>query len=54
MVDLMAFCRWEACVPVHQEEGERAQVPRDWEEDPGGELCSSTLLLFTFSVLGLG
>jgi hypothetical protein len=31
-------CRWEARLPVHQQEGERTQVPRDREEDPGGEL----------------
>jgi hypothetical protein len=40
LVVLMAsldFCRWEACVPIHQEEGERSQVPRHREEDPGGE-----------------
>ena len=39
-IDLMGSldsCRWEACVPVHEEEGERAQVPRHREEDPGGE-----------------
>jgi hypothetical protein len=34
-------CRWEARLPVHQQEGERTQVPRDREEDPGGELCGS-------------
>jgi len=26
--------RWEACVPVHQEAREWAQVPRHREEDP--------------------
>jgi len=30
-------CRWQARVPVHQEESQRAQVPRHREEDPGGE-----------------
>jgi hypothetical protein len=37
LIGSLDSCRREACVPVHQEEGERAQVPRHREENPGGE-----------------
>ena len=40
VLDRFVACgrRWQARVPVHQEESQRPQVPCDREEDPGGEL----------------
>jgi hypothetical protein len=54
LMGLLDSCRWEACVPVHEEEGERAQVPRHREEDPGGEwLVVTAPLLCSVWCIGL-
>ena len=34
LIVLMWKRRWEPCVSVHEQEGERAEMPCDWQEDP--------------------
>ena len=42
----LMLIRWEACVPIHQEAREWAQVPRHREEDPRS-MCRLPFSFFT-------
>lgn len=44
----MSKCRWEACVPEHQEESQWPQVPSDRQEDSGGKNCCCQLRILIF------
>ncbi|RZS16826.1 hypothetical protein BHM03_00048883 [Ensete ventricosum] len=37
LLGLMWKCRWETCVPVHQQESERTEMPCDWQENSRGK-----------------
>lgn len=52
MVNATIFVfRREAGVPVHQEEGEWAEMPRHRQEDPGGELSHICFLVSSVCVV---
>ncbi|RZR82554.1 hypothetical protein BHM03_00009003 [Ensete ventricosum] len=46
--------RWEACLSVHEQEGEWAKMPCDWQEDSRSMFSAIHFVRFVISIVLLG